>query len=246
MNCGVSYVWPRFSVQWFPCRNPDLCPQWQRSRGRSHTIRSDVPNGLQGVFQGWAQIRKRDPHSGAGSRGERSGGNVVLSESLLQLTFLEILFCRNKMRFLPSWASRTGVIKYVSDGGIESPRSRQLAAVLRFYFQVVENVRVFVTDANDQPPEFQNLPFIVNIAEVRLYWNNDKCFFFFFLFGVVVMDVITSSRWEDVDPLLKGIDQTSASKQLPSLCIFFLNAKRLPFFLLHHSLCSDDLEAFVS
>nr|XP_057918504.1 cadherin-related family member 1 isoform X3 [Doryrhamphus excisus] len=31
--------------------------------------------------------------------------------------------------------------------------------------KVVETVRVFVTDANDEPPEFQNLPFIVNIPE---------------------------------------------------------------------------------
>lgn len=34
------------------------------------------------------------------------------------------------------------------------------------FFQVVETVRVFVTDANDEPPEFQNLPFIINIPEV--------------------------------------------------------------------------------
>ncbi|XP_051925477.1 cadherin-related family member 1 [Hippocampus zosterae] len=31
--------------------------------------------------------------------------------------------------------------------------------------KVVENVRVFVTDANDQAPEFQNLPYIVDVAE---------------------------------------------------------------------------------
>ncbi|KAI4807826.1 hypothetical protein KUCAC02_027608 [Chaenocephalus aceratus] len=31
--------------------------------------------------------------------------------------------------------------------------------------KVVETVRVFVTDANDEPPEFQNLPFIINIPE---------------------------------------------------------------------------------
>ncbi|XP_049614807.1 cadherin-related family member 1a isoform X2 [Syngnathus scovelli] len=31
--------------------------------------------------------------------------------------------------------------------------------------KVVENVRVFVTDVNDEPPRFQNLPFIVDIAE---------------------------------------------------------------------------------
>ncbi|XP_061120764.1 cadherin-related family member 1 isoform X2 [Syngnathus typhle] len=31
--------------------------------------------------------------------------------------------------------------------------------------KVVEKVRVFVTDANDEPPRFQNLPFIVDIAE---------------------------------------------------------------------------------
>lgn len=33
-------------------------------------------------------------------------------------------------------------------------------------FQVVETVRVFVTDANDEPPEFQNLPFIIDVPEV--------------------------------------------------------------------------------
>uniref|UniRef100_A0A8C4I8U9 Photoreceptor cadherin n=1 Tax=Dicentrarchus labrax TaxID=13489 RepID=A0A8C4I8U9_DICLA len=31
--------------------------------------------------------------------------------------------------------------------------------------KVVETVRVFVTDANDEPPEFQNLPFIIDIPE---------------------------------------------------------------------------------
>ncbi|XP_028332998.1 cadherin-related family member 1-like isoform X2 [Gouania willdenowi] len=31
--------------------------------------------------------------------------------------------------------------------------------------KVVETVRVFVTDANDESPEFQNLPFIINIPE---------------------------------------------------------------------------------
>lgn len=31
--------------------------------------------------------------------------------------------------------------------------------------KVVETVRVFVTDANDEPPEFQNLPFIISVAE---------------------------------------------------------------------------------
>ncbi|XP_053197579.1 cadherin-related family member 1 [Scomber japonicus] len=31
--------------------------------------------------------------------------------------------------------------------------------------KVVETVRVFVTDANDEPPEFQNLPFVIDIPE---------------------------------------------------------------------------------
>ncbi|KAM4525286.1 cadherin-related family member 1a [Odontesthes bonariensis] len=31
--------------------------------------------------------------------------------------------------------------------------------------KVVETVRVFVTDSNDEPPEFQNLPFIIDIPE---------------------------------------------------------------------------------
>ncbi|XP_024913953.1 cadherin-related family member 1 isoform X6 [Cynoglossus semilaevis] len=31
--------------------------------------------------------------------------------------------------------------------------------------KVVETVRVFVTDANDEPPEFQNLPFVVDVPE---------------------------------------------------------------------------------
>lgn len=31
--------------------------------------------------------------------------------------------------------------------------------------KVVETVRIFVTDANDEPPEFQNLPFIISIPE---------------------------------------------------------------------------------
>lgn len=35
-------------------------------------------------------------------------------------------------------------------------------------FQVVETVRVFVTDVNDEPPEFQNLPFIIDVPEVPM------------------------------------------------------------------------------
>ncbi|XP_062269666.1 cadherin-related family member 1-like isoform X1 [Platichthys flesus] len=31
--------------------------------------------------------------------------------------------------------------------------------------KVIETVRVFVTDTNDEPPEFQNLPFLINIPE---------------------------------------------------------------------------------
>uniref|UniRef100_A0AAQ5YNC7 Cadherin domain-containing protein n=1 Tax=Amphiprion ocellaris TaxID=80972 RepID=A0AAQ5YNC7_AMPOC len=31
--------------------------------------------------------------------------------------------------------------------------------------KVVETVRVFITDANDEPPEFQNLPFIIDVPE---------------------------------------------------------------------------------
>ncbi|XP_041672367.1 cadherin-related family member 1 [Cheilinus undulatus] len=31
--------------------------------------------------------------------------------------------------------------------------------------KVIETVRVFITDANDEPPEFQNLPFIINMPE---------------------------------------------------------------------------------
>ncbi|KAM9426395.1 cadherin-related family member 1a [Pholidichthys leucotaenia] len=31
--------------------------------------------------------------------------------------------------------------------------------------KVVETVRVFVTDANDEPPEFQNLPFVIDVPE---------------------------------------------------------------------------------
>lgn len=34
-------------------------------------------------------------------------------------------------------------------------------------FQVVETVRVFVTDTNDESPEFQNLPFIIDVPEVQ-------------------------------------------------------------------------------
>ncbi|MEQ2246470.1 Cadherin- member 1, partial [Ilyodon furcidens] len=31
--------------------------------------------------------------------------------------------------------------------------------------QVIEIVRVFVMDANDEPPEFQNLPFTIDVPE---------------------------------------------------------------------------------
>lgn len=34
--------------------------------------------------------------------------------------------------------------------------------------QVVENVRVFITDANDEKPEFLNLPLIADVPEVRM------------------------------------------------------------------------------
>ena len=33
-------------------------------------------------------------------------------------------------------------------------------------FQVVERVTVFVMDANDEKPEFQNLPAIIEVLEV--------------------------------------------------------------------------------
>lgn len=36
------------------------------------------------------------------------------------------------------------------------------------FLQVVENVRVFITDVNDEKPEFLNLPFIVDVPEVRV------------------------------------------------------------------------------
>lgn len=39
------------------------------------------------------------------------------------------------------------------------------------FLQVVENVRVFITDANDEKPEFLNLPFIVDVPEVRMEKN---------------------------------------------------------------------------
>lgn len=35
------------------------------------------------------------------------------------------------------------------------------------FLQVVETVRVFVSDANDESPEFLNLPFIIDIPEVQ-------------------------------------------------------------------------------
>jgi len=36
------------------------------------------------------------------------------------------------------------------------------------FLQVVENVRVFITDVNDEKPEFLNRPFIVDVPEVRV------------------------------------------------------------------------------
>ena len=38
--------------------------------------------------------------------------------------------------------------------------------LLLLFSQVVEKGRVFVTDANDEKPEFLNLPFIVSVPEV--------------------------------------------------------------------------------
>ena len=34
--------------------------------------------------------------------------------------------------------------------------------------QVAETVRIFVTDANDEQPEFQNLPFAIDVPEVKM------------------------------------------------------------------------------
>lgn len=36
------------------------------------------------------------------------------------------------------------------------------------FLQVVENVRVFITDVNDEKPEFLNRPYIVDVPEVRM------------------------------------------------------------------------------
>lgn len=36
-----------------------------------------------------------------------------------------------------------------------------------FFPQVVEKVHVFVSDANDEKPEFLSLPYVVNVPEVR-------------------------------------------------------------------------------
>lgn len=53
-----------------------------------------------------------------------------------------------------------------------------------WFLQVVERVSVFVTDANDEKPEFFNLPFIVDVSEVstilgvmsRIWSTYDECF----------------------------------------------------------------------
>lgn len=42
--------------------------------------------------------------------------------------------------------------------------------------QVVEKVRVFVSDANDERPEFLGLPYIVNVPEVRNALYVASCF----------------------------------------------------------------------
>ncbi|KAM7370675.1 hypothetical protein PAMP_010202 [Pampus punctatissimus] len=45
------------------------------------------------------------------------------------------------------------------------PKTGNVTLIQELDREVVETVRVFVTDANDEPPEFQNLPFIIDIPE---------------------------------------------------------------------------------
>lgn len=47
-------------------------------------------------------------------------------------------------------------------------RHNQLAYLKCPYasFQVAEKVRIFVTDANDESPEFLNTPYIIQVPEV--------------------------------------------------------------------------------
>lgn len=47
------------------------------------------------------------------------------------------------------------------------------------FSQVVEKVHVFVSDANDERPEFLGLPFIVNVPEVRNILFMASCFTLF-------------------------------------------------------------------
>lgn len=52
---------------------------------------------------------------------------------------------------------------------LQQPQKKKTATVKCLFsccFQVVETVRVFVTDVNDEPPKFQNLPFIIDVPEV--------------------------------------------------------------------------------
>uniref|UniRef100_A0A3B3S047 Photoreceptor cadherin n=1 Tax=Paramormyrops kingsleyae TaxID=1676925 RepID=A0A3B3S047_9TELE len=57
--------------------------------------------------------------------------------------------------------------------------------------KVVEKVRVFVTDANDQQPEFQNLPFVVNVPEV---FNFMQLFIFDTATGSSIYKVLALDR----------------------------------------------------
>uniref|UniRef100_A0AAQ4R7M6 Cadherin-related family member 1 n=1 Tax=Gasterosteus aculeatus aculeatus TaxID=481459 RepID=A0AAQ4R7M6_GASAC len=70
--------------------------------------------------------------------------------------------------------SKSGEVTLILELDREKARSQEInTKMLSFFrdksvdssFQVFETVRVFVTDANDEPPEFQNLPFIIDIPE---------------------------------------------------------------------------------
>ena len=44
--------------------------------------------------------------------------------------------------------------------------SKMCHVVFFFFFQVTERVTIFVLDANDEKPEFKNMPAIINVVEV--------------------------------------------------------------------------------
>lgn len=81
------------SLSFSPQRDTDIHSERYRSRGRPGTIRSDFWKGLQRVFYGGPQIRKRDSDSRARQRGEPVNETLVLKKpAVMSPLWLKVTF----------------------------------------------------------------------------------------------------------------------------------------------------------